>query len=282
MVIEATESPDLDVALNYARRGWHVLPLHTYDALFGCSCGSHCDSPGKHPLTLHGLEDATTDERDIRFWYARWRGCNIGIRTGAQSGLVVLDVDPRHEGTDSLAELEKKHGPLPVTVEVITGSGGRHFYFSHPGGRVENSAGRFGRGIDIRGDGGFVVAVPSRHESGRRYAWELSSHPDEVPLASAPDWLINPSEPNGAARPATNWREVIANGAVEGERNMRIASLAGHLFAHRIDPFEVLDLVLLWNAGRCRPPLPEEEVTRTVDSIAARQLRTWEGGRGRG
>jgi hypothetical protein len=106
-----------------------------------------------------------------------WPDTGIAVRTGAESGLVVLDVDPQHGGDDTLAELLAAHGVLPITVECFTGGGGRHIYFRHPGGEVRNSAGKVGPGLDIRGDGGYVVAPPSPHPSGRRYEWSVDGHP---------------------------------------------------------------------------------------------------------
>jgi Bifunctional DNA primase/polymerase, N-terminal len=91
----------------------------------------------------------------------------VGIVTGEISNLVVLDFDPQHDGNASIERLERQIAPLPVTVEVTTGGGGRHLYFAHPGGLVRNRAG-LAQGVDVRGDGGYIVAPPSVHPSGRR------------------------------------------------------------------------------------------------------------------
>src|SRR5262245_44468529 len=108
----------LDVALGYAARGWQVFPCHT-PWQEGCSCRKHrtCEEVGKHPRTLHGLLDATTDEAKIQRWWKMWPQANIAIRTGAISGLVVLDVDHRKGGADSLHELERTYQPLPQAVQ---------------------------------------------------------------------------------------------------------------------------------------------------------------------
>ncbi|NIT04147.1 hypothetical protein GTO10_04460, partial [Candidatus Saccharibacteria bacterium] len=129
--------------------GWKVFPVKPRE---------------KIPLTEHGCKDATSNERTIVAWGEKWPDANIGVATGQASGIVVLDVDKRHGGDDSLFELEQKHGELPKTVEVITGGGGRHIYFKYPSGdvTVKNAAGLAGiAGLDIRGDGGYVVAPPS-------------------------------------------------------------------------------------------------------------------------
>lgn len=165
-----------EAALVYAGRGWHVLPLYGVEN-GQCACGDvECGSPGKHPLRVlvpHGLTQATTDEATIRRWWELYLSANIGIRTGAISRLAVLDVDPAHGGENSLAALIKQHGELGEARRVRTGGGGQHLYFRHPGGGfvIKNSAGSLGPGLDVRGDGGYVVAPPSRTVKGA-YVWK--------------------------------------------------------------------------------------------------------------
>ena len=144
-------------ALKYAAQGLSVFP---------------CKPRGKTPLTKHGLKDATCDLDQIKAWWDRWPEANVAIATGAISGTIVLDVDPRHGGDDSLATLEASFGKLPETPTVLTGGGGLHIYFRHPGIEIPNSAGRVGPGIDVRGDGGYVIAPPSIHASGNEYLWK--------------------------------------------------------------------------------------------------------------
>jgi putative DNA primase/helicase len=161
--------------------GWQVFPLHSLrDGI--CTCGnSACASPGKHPRTAHGLKDATTDPEQIRAWWEQWPDANIGIATGAESDLVVIDVDPRHGGT-----LEAL-GELPPTLTVHTGGGGWHLYLNYPDGMtIRNSAStKLGQGIDVRGEGGYVVAPPSLHVSGQRYTWSGPSG-----IADLPEHLV--------------------------------------------------------------------------------------------
>lgn len=181
------ESPDprrlVEVALRYGQHGWPVLPLHTPIGR-GCSCSaSECGSPGKHPRTARGVHEASTGHGRIRDWWARWPHANVGVATGAASGLVVLDVD-LPDGPDSLAELEARHGSLPATCEQRTGSGGRQLLFAHPGTTVRNRAGVV-PGIDVRGDGGYIVVPPSLHAAGDRYQWTGRTSP-----APAPGWLM--------------------------------------------------------------------------------------------
>jgi putative DNA primase/helicase len=135
-----------------------------------------------------GLHAATRDEPVIRRWWASWPSANVAIRTGAASGLVVIDIDPDHGGERSLAALLHERGPLPASRTIRTGSEGRHLYFTHPGELIPNDAGRrLGPGLDVRGDGGYVIAPPSSHTSGGRYA--VASHGGEI--APLPDWLLD-------------------------------------------------------------------------------------------
>ncbi len=172
------------VAVRYATYGWPVLPLHT-PTVGGCSCPTAgCGSPGKHPRTRHGLHDATVDPDQVRAWWARWPEANIGVATGARSGLLVLDID-LPDGPASLHRLETDRGPLPDTCRQTTGSGGHQLLFAHPNTTVANRTGLL-PGIDVRGDGGYIVVPPSRHATGARYRWT-----DRLPAAPAPGWLLD-------------------------------------------------------------------------------------------
>ena len=153
-------------ALNYARNGWPVFPVHGIrDGR--CTCANpECPHPGKVPWTPHGFKDASIDGLVIRAWWTRWPDANIGFATGRY---VVLDVDGP-EGEKALAELEAKHGKLPATLTARTGKG-RHLYFDANGAKVRNSAGKLGPHIDVRGEGGYTILPPSFHENGNRYEW---------------------------------------------------------------------------------------------------------------
>jgi hypothetical protein len=181
-------------ALGYAARGWSVVPLHTPHPQ-GCSCEQDCgSSAGKHPRTRHGLKEASKSPDRIWRWWRRWPDANIGIRTGRESGLVVLDVDVRHGGDVSLEALEATYDRLPPTLTALSGSGGKHLYFRHPGGRIPNSAQLGGfSGLDVRGDGGYIVAPPSLHQSGQHYAWQAPMQP----LQPLPLWLCELLTPPG-------------------------------------------------------------------------------------
>jgi hypothetical protein len=163
--------PQLIAALAYAAKGWHVFPVHSISN-GKCTCGKQeCEHAGKHPRTQHGLHDTTIDPETIKRWWAfAWPDANIGIATGEVSGIVVLDIDPRHGGDKSLAEIEERFGRLPNTLRSKTGGGGWHFFFRHPGHYVKSIT--IMPGVDIKADGGYAVAPPSLHISGKSYEWE--------------------------------------------------------------------------------------------------------------
>lgn len=248
-------APCVAAARQYAARGWSVIPV---------------EARGKRPMVAwqeYQQRPATVDE--IAQWYRRWPRANVAIVTGAVSGLVVIDVDPQHGGTDSLDQLEAEHERLPTTVESATGGGGRHLYFLHPRGTVRNRV-AIAPGIDVRGDGGCVVAPPSMHPSAKTYAWRNGHGPEDLPLAPLPAWLRALLQA-GTVRPGhplAHWRALSREGVREGQRNNTIASFAGHLLWHGVDPDVVLEMLLAWNRSRCLPPLPDEEVARVVESIA--------------
>jgi hypothetical protein len=267
------------VARTYAELGLAVLPLHNISVAGGkCSCGKlKCSSPGKHPRTGRGLNDATADAVIIERWWRTWADANVGIATGTVSGIVVLDVDPRHGGNESLGDLQLAHGPLPKTPIVITGGSGKHIFFRHPGGHVPNSSGALASGIDVRGDGGYVVAPPSNHVSGNFYSWEPANRIDKEMFAAAPDWLLAlirklPNEEH-TGRPSSEWVELIRGPVAEGMRNDALARIAGHLLRIRaLHPAIAAELVQAVNEARCNPPLGADEVQAIVESIAGREL----------
>jgi len=165
-----TKAGPLSAALDYAARGWPVLPL------------VHC---AKRPLTRRGVSDARTDERALCAWWEQWPTAGVGIATGERSGLVVLDVDPRNGGGTSLRRLQHEHGGLPSTATVCTGGGGAHVYL-RAAGQVRSRVPLPGyAGLDLKADGGYVAAPPSIHASGRRYEWHRRER-----IAEAPAWLV--------------------------------------------------------------------------------------------
>lgn len=174
----------LTVAHTYADNGWRIIPI---------------PAGKKFPEGFtRWQERATTDHQLIDQWWTEHPDHGIGIATGPGSGIWVLDVDDY----DSYRDLEQRHQPLPDTLTVITGSGGYHFYYRWPDNAVirNNASTRLGPGLDIRGDGGFVVAPPSVHPNGREYTWDAGQPAD---IVDAPQWLVElvserPHEPTPA------------------------------------------------------------------------------------
>jgi hypothetical protein len=252
-----------ETAQRYLARGWCILPLR---------------ARSKRPLvSWEPLQSALPSVEQVVDWFRRWPDANIGIVTGEISNLVVLDIDPKHGGDASLERLERRFGPLPTTIEATTGGGGRHLYFAHPGGLTRNRTG-LAQGIDLRGDGGYIVAPPSIHPSGRPYAWAAGRSPEEVALAALPRWILLPSGGVRARRTLSDWRRLVHDGVPEGQRNSSIASLAGHLLWHQVDPEVVLELLLAWNRMRCRPPLEDAEVAQVVANIVRLHFDGSDGG----
>lgn len=254
----AVVSPTGRAALWYAGRGLRVHPLRA---------GS------KLPMLSRWQDRATTAAATIADWWTRWPDAGVGIGTGTDSRVVAVDIDNRHGGDDALAALEREHGEVPTTWRCLTAGGGLHLYVRHPGGHVGNRAGMW-PGIDLRGDGGYVVAPPTTLDDGRLYAWEAGHGPHEIPPMVAPGWLlerIRPAVGAAAGHAPAYWRGLVCEGIAEGGRNHAVAQLAGHLFRRGVDPFVALELTLAWNARRCRPPLPDAEVVRSVNSIARKE-----------
>lgn len=274
----------IDAAVVYAHRGWPVFPCHAPARLpGGCSCGAaDCSSPAKHPRVAGGLKAATTESGQLQAWWAHWPGANVGLRTGAASGLVVVDIDPEHGGDDSLGRLVREHGELPDGRVVRTGSGGRHLYFRHPGGVVRNDAGRrLGPGLDVRGDGGYVIAPPSLHASGGQY--RVASRGAELP--ELPDWLLDQlrrvETPRSSVarewrpdRDTSSWAKAALEGELERLRNAqpgmrnhtlnRVAFRLGQIIAGgQLDEGEIEGL-LVHNAMAVG--LGEREAVATVHS----------------
>jgi hypothetical protein len=248
-------------ALDCLARGWSVIPV---------------ERGAKRPLVRwREYQQRCPTPSELRTWFTHWPEANLAVVTGIQSGLVVLDVDAAHGGVENLAALEDRHGELPATLEAITGGGGRHLYFGHPGGFVPNRV-AIEPGLDLRGDGGYVVVPPSVHPSGRPYAWRAGHGPNEVQPAELPGLLLGLISGTGEARGHSldYWCRLVREGVAEGARNNTIASLTGHLLWNGVDPDVVTELMLCWNAVRCRPPLDEEEVVRTVESILRTHQRS--------
>ena len=249
-----------------------------------CSCRKDgCHAAGKHPMTPNGLKDATLNEILASNWFdVPYHAPNVGIRTGLAgdgSGFIALDIDTKHDGHNTLAELVAEHGPLPPTPTTRTGSGGAHHLFEHPGNGavIKNRASLF-KGIDVRGDNGYIVVPPSRHKSGGEYIWEPGLAPQDIPIAPIPDWLFAAMEARGSgsrkgpstSRPSVS-RTSAANGSAgkvaEGGRNAHLTSIGGTLRRRNCAENVVLAALAAENKTACEPPLDDAEVQLIVQSV---------------
>lgn len=259
------DSPALTAALSYAARGWRVFPLHTVRADRSCSCGARgCSSKGKHPRTQRGVHDATTDTAQINAWWSEWPGANVGIATGALADgrfLVVLDEDPRHGGDETRAALEAENGAIPDTLRVLTGGGGTHYFFVSAVAQT-NSAGRIGPGLDVRCVGGYVVAAPSNHESGRAYAWDAGAAEE---IAEWPAWLRVLNE---KSRPIPSDAANDSGAIATGSRDQTLTSIAGSMRRKGLTAEEIRPALAAVNARRCKPPLADRDIDRIATSVA--------------
>jgi len=283
----------LGSALAFARHGHAVFPLHwpvEHNGQVACSCGRLCGkNAAKHPIARyapHGHLSATTDTGIIKLLFGlRVPEANLGVAT---EKLVVIDIDPRHGGDESWAVLEREH-EIPLTWGALTGGGGQHVIFATPDSvEISNIVAEqmkdppLGPGIDIRARGGYIVAPPSRHISGRSYVWSVDHHPADVPLAPAPEWLITrltarttteASTPDGGTiEPLSSdvWSQLTRE-PIDEYPDKAAARIAGHLFRHSCDYELVLGLLLAWNTAQCKPPLEFHKLKQVVDRIANRE-----------
>jgi len=252
MPVNSCTTTLLDAAIEYARMGWQVFPCHP---------------TGHQPLVERGFYAATIDADVIKSWWARWPNAAIGLRTGEASGMFAVDIDPRPGGDVSLEHLEAQHCQLPETVESQTGGGGRHLLLNWPGRPVSCSTGKIASGIDVKGDGGYIILPPSDHKSGRQYCWLIEQEPGECEVADAPTWLMElidaPSTPLMATPDGSGSDETIP----EGLRNTTLANQAGHMRQIGMTAEEIAPALQAINLRRCKPPLDSGEVERIADSI---------------
>ncbi len=244
-----------------------IFPLWWVEDDGRCGCGDvACRNAGKHPVTPNGHLDATNEMSAVGALWAEYPRANIGMPCD-RNGRVVIDIDPRNGGADSLAQLEREaRSALASTWHVNTGGGGEHFHFAAPNGHVP---GKIGPGVDVKYHG-YVLLPPSNHASGRRY--ELAPLADLAqPLPSIPGWLLTKFSQNGNGtnprRSVAEWQDVIG-GVSEGARQDELPRVVGLLYA-RV-PELARTLAHQYGAG-CVPPLTEQEVDACCDRIGARE-----------
>lgn len=233
----------LEQALSLRELGWSIIPIGL----------------DKKPLMRwEEYQSRIPSVEEIKTWFNQWPNANIGIVTGSISKLVVVDIDPRHGGTNELF----KDFKTPCSQ---TGGGGWHYYFTSDS-KITNRAGVL-PGIDIRGEGGYVIAPPSLHSSGGSYQW--IHPPQETLLSEFPQWVFQVTEKKQSGN---DWQTILS-GVSEGERNTSAARVIGKLLSvFPSDDWEefVIPLIRDWN-NQNNPPLDEQELLNTYKSLAEKE-----------
>ena len=253
----------LDAAIEYATKyKWAVFP---------------CSPMSKKPLTPHGCKDAKKSVGAIKAWWKRWPDASIGIATGSVSGLIVIDEDLDEDkglnGYEAVTDWERINGHLPATVQCITGRGGYHLYYQYNGTDIKNRAGILD-GVDVRGEGGYVIAPPSMHPNGTEYQWEDA--PDEVDLApidaTVRRFLFGESE-----KPKTAADFKLPDRIKSGERNDTLFRLACSMQSQGLPDAAIMAALEQTNQTACDEPVSDAELTTIVESALRYQkgeLRT--------
>jgi hypothetical protein len=241
------DTTHLDAAQRYRGLGWAVIPAA---------------EKGKAPLVKwHQYQDQLPSEIQVKYWFHQTPKANVAVVTGAVSGIIVLDVDPGRHGDAALAELVRRNGPLPKTVEAMTGDGGYHLYFAHPGGTVPTSL-SLAEGIELRADGGGVIVPPSVHPSGQLYTWKSGQSPLDLNPAPAPRWVWQ----SGAVE-KQDWTSLAGDTVREEQRMNRVISILRYLDWIGVQENLSRELIGAWNQTRCDPPLRPDELDQIFHKV---------------
>lgn len=238
----------LDAAIEYASKGMAVFPLKPRD---------------KIPMTKNGVKNATTNFDQIEKWWTKHPNANIGVACGeASGGLLVIDLDEKENGIsgqDSLNSWERENGELPETVRSLTGGGGVHIFYRMDG-KTGNRVNLLD-GVDVRSDGGYIVAPPSIHKSGKAYEWEYD--PEEYDIARADETVLRLLS---TGKRADHDKFTVPDKIPSGKRNETIHKMACSLQAKGLTDDAILAACMAENKTKCNPPLDEDEVEKIVGS----------------
>jgi len=241
--VSATANGTLDAALEYVDRDFSVIPV---------------DRNTKRPFFPWAeFQKRRPTRSEVEAWWAKHQDANVAIVCGAISGIYCVDGDG-----EAGKRWIQDHLP-PTTVYSIT-SRGIHAIYRVPQNAMIRNRVRLAPEVDVRGEGGYFVAPPSIHQSGHRYEWRfLGGGWDDIPEYAPPDLTgnLNLDLSNVQVTPLSRF-----HGVAEGERNDTLARLVGRWCGKGLDPDEIFELALAWN-DKNRPPLPQSEVRRTVQSI---------------
>lgn len=249
----------MDQAIKYSEMGLAVFPVRQ----------------NKTPYTPHGCKDAKTDLRAIKNWWKRYPDANIGIATGSISGgIIVIDIDIDEDkgvyGDESLSEWEREHGELPETWRAITGRGGYHYYYRSDK-KIKNTTNLY-PGIDIRGEGGYVIAPPSLHQNGNYYQWELD--PEEIDIHFADQQVM--AFINGSSKETSKEQKekfVLPEKIKSGSRNDTLYRYGCSLQAKGYSDDEIFNKLEDANT-HCDIPLKDEELSTIYNSVLEKEKGT--------
>jgi hypothetical protein len=253
----------MELAVKYASEfGFRIIILHGISEDGGCTCsaGVNCESAGKHPRHSEWQKRATTDVEKIRKYFKEYPNSNIGIATGGK--FFVLDTDRKKGGDKTLDNLEKKYGLRKKTVRVITGAGVHDYYLIPSDVKIKTGVGVL-PGIDIRSDGGLVVAPGSIHVSGRKYEWAKGCSPWDIKMKLPDDWLLKRITEKDRFKKAP----VVPENIEDGVRNITLTSIAGTMRRRGLGRDAILSALQTENEQRCDPPLDDSELEIIVNSI---------------
>jgi len=277
-------------ALQYLRKGLSIIPVKSPAMLWNIHSPKDIIKQCKVPLvSWKEFQTRRPTEQEVESWFNQWPDANIGIVTGKISGIVVFDLD-----SDHAVQYAEDEGGFPDTPKVKTGKG-YHCYMRYPDFEVRNDV-RKELDIDIRADGGYVVAPPSIHGSGNQYDWEDNSSIFDIEPAPCESWMVDylkgimekpkpepkqkgdpktPQHPPGTRKTVAEdeWSELLKNGCTEGMRNQSATKLAGHLLAKGLAESEVWVILSQWNKNN-NPPIDYSELSRTFDSVKKLESKT--------
>jgi len=267
----------LEAAIRYRRMGFSVIPVHSVKEDGSCTCGDpDCKNIGKHPIIAWKRQSSRRlTEREITSYWRKYPYCNVGIVTGAISGIDVIDIDGE-KGLHALQEcLGLTFDDMPVTPMAKTPRDGYHMYYGHKSGLLIKTRAGVLECVDIRSDGGMVVAPPSKHRNGGIYSWVEGRSIEDVPMGefdfsrlikSGPAKASKPEAADGDLPPKTRWYTETLQGVDEGIRNDAAARLTGRYSHIGLDRQETELLMSAWNK-RNRPPMDNKELSATIKSI---------------
>lgn len=257
--------------LNYfSELGLALFPVHGTTRLHRCTCRKvNCKSPGKHPIFKNWQEKATSDVDKLMSYFTKANEVNVAILTGHRSGVFVLDVDPRHNGDVSLSNLEERHSWENKGLEIQTGGGGVHLVFKLSEFDKIGCHTNLWEGLDIKGNGGFVVTAPSRHISGGKYEISKDESGNPGSLELSPPWLQEKirKEKRQNKYNKANWPKFFTTPIIEGNRDTSLTKLVGHLVGKGVNRSIISELLHSYNQSSVIPPVSKSQVDKIIHSI---------------